>query len=571
MEVDFYRLERPVQDRFSDATRSIGLPAPILWEAPDANSGSQWLLFSAPVAAALLWALVHGFGDLQSPFALEPVLFAVGYAVAVAAITYCLLRMFGMRSARASIPYRPGLYLFPAGIFDARNDPIRVFLHPELNGVSVVDGTRLRVSSSQGEFLFRLPDADMAVQARDTFERAREMYEQAMRSEHRREQAMLDPLVDSGFSSPFSPKQRLGRSSPWWSKAAVAVALATGVVLGPGLWKVRNVASERRLFDAALTSGTVEDFRAYLARGGPRASVSEVYLPRAELRQAMSVGTVEAIEAFERDHPDSKIASEVEGALQNAVTAELAEVTKAGTVTALRDFKARRARYAFVQPAADAAIVALYKGLARQFVAGKEPAVASFFERLLGYSKANGPRVAIRFVRRQPDSIADADQRVKMSAYFMGKQSIPSQYFTGTYAEKREAGSGQQIAAAIDAPFPADVLRAEVTPALVGQDPLPKPTEPTLFVDYSPELAGGYMSDKPRGVFVGVGMTFKASFQIPGDDQPLEMKSSLWRAPNPLILRNQGTTIADVYERMAGESFSKFTKDFLALLGQKAE
>lgn len=571
MEVDFYRLERPIQDRFSDATRSIGLPAPILWEAPQANTGANWLLLSVPVATGLVWLLVHGFGSLQSPFALEPAAFAFGYALAVAAIVYCQLRMFGVRSARAAIPYRPGLYLFPAGVFDARHDPIRVFLHPDLKGASVVDGTSLRVSSSQGEFVFRLPDADTAAQARDTFERAREMYEQAARSEHRREQAMLDPLVDSGFSSPFSPKQRLGRQLPWWSKAAVPVAIAAGVVLGPALWKFRNVASERRMFSAAFASGTVDDFRAYLARGGPQTSVSEVYLPRAELRQAMRTGTVEALEEFERAHPDSKIASEVEGALQNAVTAELTEVTKAGTVTALRDFKARRARYTFIQPAADAAVVALYKGLAKQFVAGKDPAVASLFERLLGYSKSHGPHVSIRFVRRQPDSIAAADQLVKMSAYFMGKQSIPSQYYTGAYAEKREAASGDQIAAVIDAPFPADVLHAEVVPALVGQDPLPKPTEPTLFVDYTPEMAGGYMSDKPRGVFVGVGMTFKASFQIPNDDQPLEMKSSLWRAPNPQILKHEGTTVADVYEKMASESFARFTKEFLALLGQKSE
>ncbi|HEX3593770.1 MAG TPA: hypothetical protein VHU80_01675 [Polyangiaceae bacterium] len=571
MEVDFYRLERPIQDRFSDATRSIGLPAPILWEAPPTNSGAPWLLLAVSVSIALVWSGVHGFGHLDSSLAIAPVAFAAGYAVAVAAITYCLLRVFAGRSARASIPYRPGLFLFPAGVFDARHDPIRVFLHPELKGASVVDGTRLRVSSNQGEFLFRLPDAGAAEQARDTFERARDMYEQAARTEHRREQAMLDPLVDSGFSSPFSPKQRLGRRLPWWAKAAVPVALVVGVVAGPALWKLRNVGSEQRMFNGALASGTVESFRAYLARGGPRAEVSKVLLPRAELRRAMNAGTVEALEDFERTHPDTRIGSEVEGALQAAVTAALGDVTKAGTVTALRDFKARRARYAFIQPAADAAIVALYRGLAKKFVAGKDPVVASLFERLLGYSKVHGPHVSIRFARRTPDSVAAADQLVKMSAYFMGKQSVPSQYYTGDYATKRESASGEQIAAAINAPFPADVLHAEVVPPLVGQEPLPAPTEPTLFIDYAPDMAGGYMSDKPRGVFVGVGMTFKASFLIPKDNQPLEMKSSLWRAPNPQILRSEGTGVADVYEKMASESFGKFTRDFLTLLGQKPE
>lgn len=380
---------------------------------------------------------------------------------------------------------------------------------------------------------------------------------------------MLDPLVDSGFSSPFSPKQRLGRLAPWWAKAALPIALIAGAVVGPGLWALRNLASERRMYSTAANAGTVDSLRAYVARGGPRRLVSEVLLPRAELKDAMQRGTVEALEEFERAHPGTKIAGEVEAAQQNAVQAELVEVSKAGTVTALRDFKARRAGYAFIQPAADAAIVALYKGLAKKFVAGKEPPVASFFERLLGYSKAHGPHVTLRFLRREPESVAAADTQVKMSAYFMGKQSIPSQYFTGDYASRRETTSGDQIASVINAPFPPDVVHAEIVAPLIGPDPIPAATEPTLFIEYGPEMAGGYMSDKPRGVFVGVGMTFKASFQIPKDTQPLELKSSLWRTPNPQILRSEGTGVADVYEKMAGESFARFTKEFLALLGQK--
>ncbi len=108
-------------------------------------------------------------------------------------------------------------------------------------------------------------------------------------------------------------------------------------------------------------------------------------------------------------------------------------------------------------------------------------------------------------------------------------------------------------------------------PPLTTPDPIPAAAEPTLFIEYSPEMAGGYMSPKPRGVFVGVGMTFKASFQIPKDSQPLELKSSQWRAPNPQILRNEGTTVADVYERMAADGFTKFGKDFLGLMGKKTD
>src|SRR5207247_1455973 len=73
----------------------------------------------------------------------------------------------------------------------------------------------------------------------------------------------------------------------------------------------------------------------------------------------------------------------------------------------------------------------------------------------------------------------------------------------------------------------------------------------------------------PRGVFVGVGMMFKASFQIPGDTQPIEFKSSFWRMPNAKILEGEGATVADVYEKMATDGFDKFVKSYLEFLLKK--
>ena len=79
-------------------------------------------------------------------------------------------------------------------------------------------------------------------------------------------------------------------------------------------------------------------------------------------------------------------------------------------------------------------------------------------------------------------------------------------------------------------------------------------------------LFRSYMSPKPRGVFVGIGMMFKASFQIPGDAQPLESKSSFWRMPNAKILEGEGATVADVYEKMASDGFDRFLKTFIGYL-----
>jgi hypothetical protein len=566
MEVDFYTLDRAVQDRFADSTRAIGLPTPIVSEAPRDRRTSFWLVSSAILVVFLVWVVQRGFGNLDSTLALASHAFAGAYAVLIALWAYCVVRALALQAARAAVPYEPGLYLFPAGVFDARSEPLRVFLHPELKDVSVTDGSMLRVTTAQGPFAFRLPDAAAAEQARQAIEQARDQYAQAVRSENRREQAMLDPLVDSGFSSPFSPKLRLARRAPVWATLAPVIALLVGAALGPMLWKARNVASERKLFARATAENDVAGYRAYLDRGGPRAEVRDVYLPRAELREAMQAGSVEALEAFSAEHQGSKIASEVQGALQAAVTAEFLAASKVGTVTALREFGEKRKAYAFIQPAVQAGVIAIYKNLLAHFIPGKDPAVASFFERLLGYSKEHGPNVVIRFVRRTPDSEAAADNQVKLSAYFMGKQSIPSQYFTGDFAAKREATAAADIAATLEKPFPKDVLSVSVAPTFADSGDPPPVASPELRIEYAPEMAGGYMSPKPRGVFVGVGMMFKSSFAIPGDSQPLDVKSSLWRTPNPQILSKDGTTVADVYEHMAAEGFAKFMKDLLTPL-----
>jgi hypothetical protein len=566
MDVDFYSLERPVQDRFADATRSIGLPAPILREPPRDFRAAMWFAGSAVSVAVLVVLIVRGFGNLASPVAIAPVVHAIGYAGVASLAIFCALMGVAIQSERARIPYRPGLYLFPAGIIDARAEPLRVFRQEQLRECTVTDGARVEVRvDGAGPFVFSVPQAGLAEQVKGVLEQARTQYEQAKKAENRRELAMLDPLVDSGFSSPFSPKAPIVRQRPLWTKLVPLCAVAAGTALGFGLWKVRNVASEQLLYRAARSRDDVEAYQAYLARGGPRTDVSEILLPRAELRNAVGAGTVEALEAFEAAHPGSRIQAELDLAVRAALDKELAAARAAGTATALRTFQSRRARYAFMKPASEAALVELYRRALDQFSKGKEAQIKSFFERLLGYAKAHGPKVELRFVRRLPESVDRADAQVKASAYFMGKQSIPSQYFAGDYAERRETAAAAALAEALNSPFPADMLRLEPVPTWT-EDGTPELTAPALVVEYFPEMAGGYMSPKPRGVFVGVGMMYRASMQIPGDSAPLEYKFSLWRIPNPHILEAEGTTVADVYEKMAGDAFDKFVKGFVTFV-----
>jgi hypothetical protein len=455
-------------------------------------------------------------------------------------------------------------------VFDARSEPIRAFRHPEIRELSVVEARRVRVRVENGEYTFDLPDSSTAEDARALFDKAREQYETARRTENRRELAMLDPMVDSGFSSPFSPTLALSKDDPVWARFAVVFAVIVGVVLGPVLWRARNVLSERRIFTEVVAADNVESYRAYLSRGGHRAEVSDIRLPRAELKAVAEANTVEALEAFAASHPGSRIQVEVDTALQQAVLDEFTGAEKAGTLTALREFRQKRARYPFIEPRVNAAMIALYKRELERFSRGKSLPILTFYERLLGHTKTLGkPEVLVRFVRKIPESVGAMDDQVRRSGYFMGKQSVPSQYFAGDYAKAREAQAAERLKKIVGDDFPADMLSVVLEPTVVEGEPPPVGDSPTLVVEYAPEMAGGYMSPKPRGVFVGVGMMFKATFHVPGGS-PLEFKSSQWRTPNPLVMMEEGKGVADVYEKMASDGFDRFMKAFAQYLGVPA-
>ena len=99
--------------------------------------------------------------------------------------------------------------------------------------------------------------------------------------------------------------------------------------------------------------------------------------------------------------------------------------------------------------------------------------------------------------------------------------------------------------------------------------PLPPVTVPTMFIDYVAEWDGGLKtSDKPRGVFAGVGYSLDGSFRIPDDSaKPLRIKPGIiWRGP-----RFEGMDAIDkpeekIYADMATGAFEQFGKKLLGTL-----
>jgi hypothetical protein len=576
-ELDFYELSRAVEDRFVGSMRGEGQPRPLL-----ANRGGvpREVFVGSAIGLGGLAGLVVlfelGLGDLTSDLALHPLPVIAGYVVAVATIALGALQVLARLRADWALPFTPGVYLFPSGVIDARRHILRVFTLSRLVK-PVVEDRSLTLAFPEGEsFTFAISEKGHTDEIRTVIEGAQEALEKAQAAGDKHSLGVLDPLLDVGVANPFAPKTALKRQVPLWARQVWLTALVLGIVVAPAIWFARNMVSDAAMLSRAHLQRSVDGYKAYLARGGRRQDVAEVLLPRAELVQAVKEGTVEAVEKYIQTHPNSKIPNEVSAALRQTMLIELDATKRAGTVSALNDF-AKRHPNNMVDAELKQAVHAVYQAALARYKREsgvKDPAVLTFVERLLAFAEKAGPKVEIRFRRKVAKSAEIADNQVKKSPFFMGTPSLPSQYFDDAHSRPRETNAGKALVARFASAFAPDVLSLELGAPITDPDaPLPPPTVPTLFVEHTAELSGAsYLNANPRGVFVGAGMTFEATFRVPDDTKPYKFKQTVWRPPDVTLSKGDAETWETaVYEAMAAEGFNQFSQKFLAALLGKAD
>lgn len=573
-EVDFFQLPRPIQDRFVGAAQG-GVPSPIMVSRPRQFAHLIWFGAAAISFAILLLVARAGFGALDSSLALQSPVWLPVYGALAGLSAFCLLRGSACTQRERLLPYRPWVYFFPVGIIDARNPKLRVFEATEIDSVEGVAGSSKVTVRAGGEtFVFDVGDAKNVQVAQSAIDEAKRLLRHADETHNRRDRAVLDPISDTGFSNPFSPKTPLVRREALPLVKSVPVALLLGVVLGSGLWWLRNNGSADRLYANARQQNDLAAYRAYLQRGGSRSDVTEVLLPRAELEQARKAGSLEAIEEFIRTHPNSKIHAEVASAEREVLLKKLEEAAAVGTITALDEFSRAHKRHDLVRPELERARQAVYTRALHDFKAQASPRnaeVVPFFERLLRYAQAHGPRVEIRFQRKVAGSSASIEQAVQKHTYYMGTVSLPTQYFDEAHARVRERDSAEKIIERLQKAFPPDILKFEHGAPLGENEELPDPVKvPTLFVQHTVQMNGLYLSRNPRGVFVGLGALFNGTFVVPGASERLETKFSQWRPPDTSLLEKEGASVPQVYEASAVEAFDKFRRRLLATIFDKA-
>jgi len=566
--VDFFNLERSLQDRFVEAAAGSVPPAPIAFKAarPPGRVLAWWAACGLGIVSAVA-VLAIGFGALHSPLALLPTWWVGVEGGLVAFAVFAGLRALALDHDRDSLPYRAGAYVFPIGVVDAQTEVVRIYRFPELTDVSRRE-KRVTLVFEGARFDFETADAALAEQLLQLVEQNRQRVSGVSGPPSSRALAALDPLADTGFKSPFTPTEPRRKSSPRWLRFGWLEALLAGALLGPVAWKARNFLSEERLYGAARALGTTQAYRDYLARGGTRSDVTDVLLPRAELQEAIAKGSVTALEELMARGKHAHIDAEVQGALKKALLSELSAVAAKGSLTALKDFEQTQPHHALVQKEIEQKRAELYQKVVRAFTAVAQPStpgLVGFVGRLLFYAQKQGPEVDIAFRRRTAEASKDAEEQLTKSAYFMGPDALPSRYFRPEDWERRENEVGAELAARLNREFPPDMLHFTLVPALAddGTD-VPKLQKPTLVITHRDEMSGAFMSKKPRGAFVGLGVTVRSVFVIPGDEQTLTFKFSAWLPPDLKKWEEPGTTPKDIYEALAKDGLSRFSKKQLA-------
>ncbi|HLK39127.1 MAG TPA: hypothetical protein VKU41_20335 [Polyangiaceae bacterium] len=565
--IDFFRLPRPVQERFAAATRRTAPPVPLLFSPAPGKSVWAYLVFSGALAVAGLALLLAGWGQVASSMALHgPKLLAVD-VVLFAASAYGVVHAMGILRAMDALPWRAGIYVFPACIVDAQSPALLVW--------SVADAASVETTASPASGLaLRMGDgsqvvvpagSDAAQRAEAALASIRQEIARAVAEEDPHSLAEFDPLHDRALSSPVGPTESMRPRVPVSKRYDWAIAIAIGAAVGLALGTTRNGMSDEAMYRAVLTSADVASYKQYLAQGGRHSDdVRQILLPRAELREAETQGTVAAIMDFVADHPATKIGPEIDAAVRRVMLAELEKAKKEGTVSAL-DVFAQKYPDNRVDAELKAARHALYVSALAAWKKKAQPdaGTEAFMGRLLAWAeKTPSASCEIRFRLKPSQTMDDADKSVTHSGHFPGPDALPSKYITADAMHPREQRIAQSLADEFSASFPADMLAARAGQPLAAD--APAPATPTLVVDYVADWSrANTLSVKPPTVFAGLIFVFDETFGVP-DGAPWKMSVKSWRGAEPWRLKGEALAREDfeqkIYDTMIDGAFDQLGK-----------
>ncbi len=529
--LDFFKLPRPTQERFLESAQGASPPAPIVQRLGDPRA-QVFIGLAGGAGFLFLLLLLLGFGSLESGLAKHGAPLLLLYFGLIFAVPFGVLRFVRPRVLAKKLPWKPGVYVFPMCLVDARSASLAIHSMKDLSKMDKASASSPLRLSFKGGGTYEFPVAGGADDANFRFDVAQKQAEHALASGDDGELTTLDPFHESrkSWTSPIGPTSSLVDRTPGWLKNDLFLALAVAVLLAPVSWALRNALSDRSMYAKAAAVATPEAWRSYLVHGTTHADeVQTTLLPRAELEVAKKAQTVESIRAFQASHPGSAVDAEANAALHDAFLRELDKAKAKGSLAALDEFTKTYPDHHLDKEIAAAKHDLYAKSAAAFTKLGKadDPAVKAFVDKLRGWLEAHGTTVTIVFRREVSPALAQADKLIGAAPLNknLGAHQV-TQWFDPNADQPKEGDVAKAFQVALQKLFAPDLAFVTMGPdgdeaatqALAAKTPL-------VVVRYRfGWLGAAYSSAQLKRSFAGVYVSGEATFSVPGDASPLKVR-----------------------------------------------
>lgn len=401
----FHELPARVQDRFVASVEGRFPPRPTLHVQCDTTPHRVAVPWALGAVVGMIGVLSFGFGDLGR--AHQP------HWVVAPLAALVVLALVGRRRARRETPFADGWYVFPTTVVRASGGELRKYPIEDLTlrreGPRVVASLGLGASFCIDTFD---PPSARALLRALTAPAPRPSLVFGLEGHA----ALLDPLAEADDTS--------GR--PWTRFVPSLPRLAFAAIVATTVHGVRDRVSDELAFAHARAIDDPSTWQAYLVDGRYGAAVREQFLPRAELRVALSSGSLAALSRFAAAHPTFGVA-DVRAAKRRLLLEDLAQAS--GSLDALATFEVQHPGHGL-----DAEVRRVRRSIYRDAVVqashspwqGALAVTPPKLSRLLYAAEAHGPRVAVRFVAEPTPDLGAADAAVTASARFAGTAFLPS-------------------------------------------------------------------------------------------------------------------------------------------------
>ncbi|MBX3270731.1 MAG: hypothetical protein KF729_10740 [Sandaracinaceae bacterium] len=518
--IELNALDPITRQRFIDATRGHGGPAPILSQ-PSSTGGAiaGWAILALCGLALVIGAAVIDFGDVRAFD--QPAVFLAAYAAGFFLTAWGILRAVRTSRLAANIPFVRGRYVFPTDVVVATDQRLTIIpmgrllkldgVHRHVNGV--YQGTDLTfVFDGYGREVFTIHGKELAEQVMDDLHFSQQHIAQAVQLQDLDALARLDLFFEARITEQWNDPivaERLAAETlraaprdggtvarPAGAIAERAAVFALGaMVLAPPTWLARNFASDEAAFAAAQRYDTTWAFRAYVAgEGRHEREVVDALLPEAAFREAREAGTVAALRTFVREHPDSARLADARAAIHERFAA------------VRRDFMSQAAT--------------------------GDPEMPVFMGRLLEWlEEHDSPPVRVRFFAPSGEALTMIDGNLDLFGEVQGVTggiAPVSPHFDEARSAPRESRITQVLARGFAPIFPSDVMELQHAGRIDPERQDDAVTEPVFDVSYAIRPSGSvYTSDTSSRGFVGIHVDFHIRMRIPGVEQAYGFDTSV--------------------------------------------